>query len=188
MDDNSVKNIAKQGVKNLLSTKTPSIVDMMLGRGTEKTIDSDTLIKEIQIRVSESLNNNSTYSTVTEESEQFLRKRVLQSMPTATIFLVSSGLIIAIRIAAYYNEELSKDIAKLLPFALLGIFLFNPQFFTFSDILSRLLEMPSFVIQIASFMVVVMFVEIILSTLYIVKIKFFPKKDKIDLDDYSAPA
>ncbi|MDH3312072.1 MAG: hypothetical protein OEM28_02865 [Nitrosopumilus sp.] len=111
---------------------------------------------------------------------------LVQSMPTATIFIVSSGLIIAIRIAAYYSEELSKDIAKLLPFALLGIFLFNPQFFTFSDVLSRLLEMPSFVIQIASFMVVVMLFEIILSTLYIVKVKFFPKKDGIDLNDYNA--
>ncbi|MCH9658249.1 adenylate/guanylate cyclase domain-containing protein [archaeon] len=87
LDNNSVKDIAKQGVENLLSPKTPSIVDMMLGRGTEKIIDLDTLIKEIQIRVSESLNDNSTYSTVTEESEQFLRKRVLQSMPMAVLFI-----------------------------------------------------------------------------------------------------
>lgn len=87
LDDISVKDIAKQGVENLLSTKTSSIVDMMLGRGTEKIIDSETLIKEIQIRVSESLNNNSTYSTVTEESEQFLRKRVLQNMPMTVLFI-----------------------------------------------------------------------------------------------------
>ena len=50
---------------------------------------------------------------------------LVQNMPTETIFLVSSGLIIAIRISAYYNEDLSKDIAKLVPFTLLGIFLFR---------------------------------------------------------------
>ena len=101
---------------------------------------------------------------------------LVQTMPTSTIFLVSSGLIIAIRISAYYSEDLSKDISKLLPFALLGIFLFNPQFYSFSDILSRLLEIPSFITQIMSFMILVMAVEIILSTLYIVKIRFFHKE------------
>ena len=35
---------------------------------------------------------------------------LVQQMPTATIFLVSSSLIIAIRISAYYSEELSKVI------------------------------------------------------------------------------
>jgi len=110
---------------------------------------------------------------------------LVQNMPTSTIFLISSGLIIAIRISAYYSEELSKDIAKLLPFALLGIFLFNPQFYSFADIFSRLLEIPSFVIQIASFMILVMAVEIVLSTLYLVKIKFF-HKERLDADDEKA--
>ncbi|MDH3192517.1 MAG: hypothetical protein OEM18_07520 [Nitrosopumilus sp.] len=111
---------------------------------------------------------------------------LVQNMPTSTIFLISSGLIIAIRISAYYSEELSRDIAKLLPFALLGIFLFNPQFYSFSDILSRLLEMPSFVIQIASFIILAMAVEIVLSILYLIKIRFFRKEHIDKADDYMA--
>jgi hypothetical protein len=47
---------------------------------------------------------------------------LVQHMETAIIFLVSSSLIIAIRISAYYREDLSRDIAKLLPFALLFFF------------------------------------------------------------------
>ncbi|MDH3502586.1 MAG: hypothetical protein OEL69_08820, partial [Nitrosopumilus sp.] len=86
----------------------------------------------------------------------------------------------------YYSEELSRDIAKLLPFALLGIFLFNPQFYSFSDILSRLLEMPSFVIQIASFIILAMAVEIVLSILYLIKIRFFRKEHIDKADDYMA--
>lgn len=107
---------------------------------------------------------------------------LVQNMPTETIFLVSSGLIIAIRISAYYNEDLSKDIAKLVPFTLLGIFLINPQFYSFSDTLTRLLEIPSFVIQIASFMILAMIVEIFFSTLYLIKIRFFNKEHTEDLD------
>jgi len=103
---------------------------------------------------------------------------LVQNMPTETIFLVSSGLIIAIRMAAYYNEDLSKDIAKLIPFTLLGIFLLNPQIYSFSDTLTRLLEIPTFIIQIASFMILAMVVEIVLSTLYLIKLKFFPKESE----------
>ena len=107
---------------------------------------------------------------------------LVQNMPTETIFLVSSGLIIAIRISAYYNEDLSKDIAKLVPFTLLGIFLFNPQFYSFSDTLTRILEIPSFIIQIASFIILAMIVEIVFSTLYLIRFRFFHKEyeDKAD--------
>ena len=108
---------------------------------------------------------------------------LVQHMETATIFLVSSSLIIAIRISAYYREDLSRDIAKLLPFALLAIFLFNPQFYSLVDVLKRLSEIPSFIIQIAAFMIVVMLVEIVLSTIYLIKIRFFHKEKKSKIDD-----
>ena len=103
---------------------------------------------------------------------------LVQHMETATIFLVSSSLIIAIRISAYYREDLSRDIAKLLPFALLAIFLFDPQFYSLVDVLKRLSEIPSFLTQIAAFMIIVMIVEVSLSTIYLIKIRFFHKEKK----------
>lgn len=41
------------------------------------------------------------------------------------IFMISMAVLTTIRITAYYDEELSRDVAKLLPFALLGIFLLD---------------------------------------------------------------
>lgn len=99
-------------------------------------------------------------------------------MTVDTVFLVSSSLIIAIRIAAYYNEDLSKDLAKLLPFALLGIFLLSPTFFSLDEVMQRLSEIPNFVIQIAAFIVVAIAVETSLSILYLIKVKFFGRKEK----------
>jgi len=113
---------------------------------------------------------------------------LVHQLPTATIFLVSSALIVAVRISAYYREDLSRDLAKLLPFALLGIFLYNPQFFSFEDIVNRLKEIPTFIIQIASFIVVAMLVEIVLSILYLIKIKFIHKKEKSKKVDDSESA
>ncbi|EGP94097.1 hypothetical protein MY1_1341 [Nitrosarchaeum koreense MY1] len=112
---------------------------------------------------------------------------LVQHMPTATIFLVSSSLIIAIRISAYYREDLSRDLAKLLPFALLAIFLFDPQFYSLVDVLQRLSEIPSFLTQIASFMIVAMIVEIFLSIIYLIKIRFFHKEKKSKVDDSEHP-
>jgi len=113
---------------------------------------------------------------------------LVHQLPTATIFLVSSALIVAVRISAYYSEDLSRDLAKLLPFALLGIFLYNPQFFSIEDITNRLKEIPSFIIQIASFIVVAMLVEIVLSVLYLIKLKFIHKKEKSKKIDDSETA
>jgi hypothetical protein len=44
---------------------------------------------------------------------------------TETVMLIAMGVIGAIRICAYYKEALSTDIAKILPFALLGIMLID---------------------------------------------------------------
>ena len=51
-------------------------------------------------------------------------------IPQDFVFLVVISLVVAIRIAAYYKEDLSKDLAKMIPFALLGIFLVNTSLFT----------------------------------------------------------
>ncbi|CAD6523632.1 conserved membrane hypothetical protein [metagenome] len=110
---------------------------------------------------------------------------LVHQLPTATIFLVSSALIIAVRISAYYREDLSRDLAKLLPFALLGIFLFNPEFYSLAQIVDRLKEIPTFIYQITAFIVVSMSVEIVLSILYLIKIKFFNKKEESKKTDDS---
>ncbi|WP_255486597.1 hypothetical protein [Candidatus Nitrosotenuis sp. DW1] len=103
-----------------------------------------------------------------------------QDMSVKAVFLVSSSIVISVRIAAYYNEELSKDLAKLLPLVLLGIFILSPTFFSIDEVKVRLAEMPNFVIQIAVFLVVAVAVEIVLSSTYLVKLKFFGHKEKKD--------
>jgi hypothetical protein len=103
-----------------------------------------------------------------------------QDMSLETIFLVSSSIIISVRIAAYYNEDLARDIAKLLPFVLLGIFILSPTFFSLDEIKSRLYDIPNFIVQITAFLGIAITIEIILSSLYLIKLKFFGRKEKKD--------
>jgi hypothetical protein len=50
---------------------------------------------------------------------------ISQVLTVGDVFMISMAVIMTIRITAYYSEELSRDIAKLLPFALLAIFLLD---------------------------------------------------------------
>ena len=53
--------------------------------------------------------------------------------PFSDILLVALAVVGTIRISAYVTEDLSRDLAKILPFAVLGIFIVNVSFFKTSE-------------------------------------------------------
>ena len=63
-----------------------------------------------------------------------------QERTFADVLLIALATVSAIRVAAYYNEDLSRDLAKILPFAVLGIFIIDASFFTVDDSLAVLRE------------------------------------------------
>ena len=63
--------------------------------------------------------------------------------PFSDILLISLGTVSAIRVTAYYNEDLSRDLAKILPFAVLAIFLIDTSFFKIDESLQALKEANS---------------------------------------------
>ena len=56
------------------------------------------------------------------------------------ILQMALATVTAIRVVAYYDEDLSRDVAKILPFAVLAIFLIDASFFTISESLDILKE------------------------------------------------
>ncbi|MDE2939990.1 MAG: hypothetical protein OXR67_13915 [Chloroflexota bacterium] len=54
------------------------------------------------------------------------------------VLLVALAVVSAIRVSAYYHEDLSRDLAKILPFAILGIFIIDASFFTLEESLGVL--------------------------------------------------
>jgi hypothetical protein len=45
------------------------------------------------------------------------------------LLLIAMAVLTSVRVTSYYTEDLSRDIAKMLPFALLGIFLIDLRYF-----------------------------------------------------------
>ena len=90
------------------------------------------------------------------------------------VFLIVISLVVAIRMAAYYKEDLSKDLAKMIPFSLLGIFLVNTTLFTVDQFIERLDNFIPFIGKIAAFILFAIGVEAALRILFLIKRKFLP--------------
>ncbi|PIN78141.1 hypothetical protein COV15_00580 [Candidatus Woesearchaeota archaeon CG10_big_fil_rev_8_21_14_0_10_34_12] len=84
------------------------------------------------------------------------------------ILVVAVAIIAATRMASYYSEDLSKDLAKMIPFTLLGIFLIDPDFFSVSELIDKVLEIPNLLNHIFMFLVFVLVLEVIMRAIYTV--------------------
>ncbi len=89
-----------------------------------------------------------------------------QSQEISQILFISAAIIIAIRMTAYYKEDLSQEIAKMLPLTLLAITVLNP--INFSDtqyierIFSHFSSIPAFFSQILTYLIFIVFIEAVL--------------------------
>ena len=103
-----------------------------------------------------------------------------ENLSVQTLLLISTIIISAIRITSYYKEDLSKDIAKMLPFTLLGVFITNfTSGFSFERILSQLSQIPNFFSHIFSYLAFIFLVEFVLRIIEIL----FVASGKISEED-----
>ncbi|NCN51979.1 hypothetical protein GW931_03130 [archaeon] len=88
-----------------------------------------------------------------------------ENLELQTILIISATVIAAIRMTSYYNEDLSRDIAKLLPFTILGVAVTQSTTFSFQKILTQVFAIPNFFGHIASYMLFIFIIELILRIL-----------------------
>jgi len=108
----------------------------------------------------------------------FLAKDIRLDLVLSTSF----AIVIAIRITSYYTEDLSRDVAKMLPFALLGIFLVSPSYFLWEDITSKVNSLPELVNIATRYILFIIIVEWILRALLSVRYAIIPKKEEVDAE------
>ena len=101
-----------------------------------------------------------------------------ESYEIIDIMYVAFAIIVAIRITAYYTEDLSKDVAKMLPFAILGIFLIDSSYFSMDSVTTRINELPNNIDAIIQFIILIILVEWILRIALNVRYAILPKKEK----------
>lgn len=90
---------------------------------------------------------------------------LLSSNTPSQIMLVSMAIIGAIRIAAHYNNDLSKDLAKMIPFAFLGVYIIDMHIISFSQLFAKGVEFLSMIDTMLFFLLFIVVLESILRIL-----------------------
>jgi len=106
-------------------------------------------------------------------------------MPMFLAIFVSMSIIAVVRILSYYREDASKEIAKMIPYAILAFFLTStavyqdPHFFTEKDLGSIPSNFMENIEGIVLAVIVVSIFEYSFRIGFIIKRRFWPVSDKI---------
>ncbi len=85
-----------------------------------------------------------------------------ETLQLENVLLVSVALISTIRVTAYVREDLSRDLAKMLPFAILGIYLVNKDYYSLEISGGVLHDLPDHWEVIVYYTVFVVVLELIM--------------------------
>ncbi len=85
-----------------------------------------------------------------------------KGLEISTILLISAALVASVRVTAYISENLSKDLAKMLPFTLLAIAITTAGFFDIETLISRVSEIPSLVSSLPYYLIFIVAIEFIM--------------------------
>lgn len=97
-----------------------------------------------------------------------------------SIIYISVAYVSAVRIGAYYSEDLSKDMAKLIPFALLALFLIDASIMTWINPLDLISQLFTMWETLAYYLVFVILLELALRILTAITGRMHRKKPKDD--------
>lgn len=87
-------------------------------------------------------------------------------LDTSKVLAISAIIIVSIRILSYYKENLSQDVAKLLPFTLLAVAILSPNTFSQTQYLEKILEnfsqIPTVFSEVFYYLFFIIIIEVIL--------------------------
>lgn len=87
---------------------------------------------------------------------------LLSSQDISTVLLIATSVLVAVRATAYYDADLGRDLAKMLPFALLGAFIVKLSSFSLASSLEKIFELPTHWQTILTYLLFALVIELIL--------------------------
>ncbi len=85
-----------------------------------------------------------------------------KSHDASTILLIATALAASVRVTSYINEQLSQDLAKMLPFTLLALAITETTFFNISLFLQRLNDVPALLSNLPYYILFIVVLELIM--------------------------
>jgi hypothetical protein len=105
-----------------------------------------------------------------------------EGMEIRAVLLISSALVAAVRVTSYVSENLSKDLAKMIPFTLLAIAITKPGFFAMSAMIERVSEVPTLFSNIPYYLLFIIGTELIMRIFTAVENIFKPNEEESDVE------
>ncbi len=87
---------------------------------------------------------------------------IAKGLAVNSILLITAALVASVRIISYINEDLSKDLAKMLPFTLLAIAITTSGFFDIQFFFDRITEIPNLFSSIPYYLLFIVSIELIM--------------------------
>ena len=84
----------------------------------------------------------------------------------ADVLFIAVAFIGAIRVLAYYKAEIAREVAKLFPLTVLSLYILTPNSANLVNFFSNVRFLPDYFDAIISYMLVVLFIEIVLRVVY----------------------
>jgi hypothetical protein len=82
------------------------------------------------------------------------------------VLIVSMALVGSIRVTSYFSEDLSRDLSKMLPFALLAVFMIDTSLLQPAEIVDRLQILLGYPAEILSYLVFVVIIELVMRIIF----------------------
>ncbi len=92
------------------------------------------------------------------------------------MMFASISLVAATRVCAYFDEEIAADIAKMVPLAILGVFIVEPTMFSPLIVEQRLAEMADLIWDAIPYFWMLMALEVMLRILFLLKRAVLPEE------------
>lgn len=103
-----------------------------------------------------------------------------ESQNTLQILLISAAIIASTRVTSYISEDLSKDLAKILPFTILAAFILGTSFFDPDLVITKISQIPSLFDNIITFVVFIFIIEFVFRLLYSIYQLIVSRKNDLD--------
>lgn len=84
---------------------------------------------------------------------------LVENQNPQSLIMIAIAVVASVRITSYFSEDLSKDLAKLVPFALLGVFITDVSFFSMEHGLSVITSIPDYFKDMMYYMIFVVILE-----------------------------
>lgn len=104
-----------------------------------------------------------------------------ESQNTLQILLISAAIIASTRVTSYISEDLSKDLAKILPFTILAAFILGSKFFDPDLVIVKISQIPSLFDNVITFVIFIFIIEFVFRLLYSVYQLVASKDDELGL-------